>query len=239
MNASQALVGITPAQTECMVRELFKRRQDVKCEPPINLEWLIEGEENVRLEAVMGLRADHGVEGGIWKEEKSHQLTVFVDHTIFIGPWPQYAVVLGEEYSHLIVHPALLIQVKSVEDFIALQRDPEWERYERDARRFSRALRMPAGPFAGEAEQLYQQVIAEHSFGDPDTIEKYVRNGLCQKFRVPVDDAIRRMMTPPCELSRRIQMSVHAYSDILLPADSTLVPSSQLLQKHLIGFDLD
>jgi len=239
MNASQELVGRTPAQIECMVKELFKRRQDVRCEPPIRLEWLIENEENVRLEIVMGLRADHGVEGGIWKEQGSKELTVFIDWGICIGPWPEYNAVLGEEFAHLVVHPALLIQVKSVEDFIALQRHPEWTRYERDARRFSRALRMPTGPFVAEAEQLYAQVVAEHSFGDPDTIEKFVRNGLCQKFRVPSDDAIRRMLCHPCELSRRIQMSVHAYSSTLLPADSTLAPASHSLQKKFAGFDLD
>jgi hypothetical protein len=238
MNASQELIGVTPSQIECMVRELFKRRQDVRCEPPIRLEWLIENEENVQLETVMGLRAAHGVEGGIWKQEGSRQLTVFVDYGICIGPWPEYAAVLAEEFAHLVLHRALLIQVKSIEDFIALQKNPEWERYERDARRYSRALRMPAGPFVFEAQRLYEQVVAGGSFGDVDTVEKLVRNGLCQKFRVPHDDALRRMLTYPCEISRRIQASVLSYSPTLLPAGAVLTHTASV-QKSLIGLNLD
>jgi hypothetical protein len=208
--------------------------------PPIRLEWLIENlrPDDVQLEIVMGLLHQHGVEGGIWKESGSRRQTVFVDWGIYMGPWAQYNAVLGEEFAHLMIHPALLIQVKSVDDFIALQSQPEWEMYERDARRYSRAVRMPPIPFVAEAEELYGQVVAEHNFGNVELIEKLVRNGLCQKFRVPADDAIRRMLGHPCEISRRIQLSVASYSPRLLPAGTTLSPSPAF-QRSLAGFDLD
>src|SRR5687767_8983178 len=132
MNSSKELIGYTPSTIECMARELFRQRQDVKCVPPIRLEWLIENlrPDDIELEIVMGLLQNHGVEGGIWKEAGSRRQTVFVDWGIYMGPWADYNAVLGEEFAHLMIHPALLIQVKSVEDFIALQNQPEWEMYE-------------------------------------------------------------------------------------------------------------
>lgn len=68
MNASESLIGYSASQIECMARELFKRRPDVKCEPPIRLEFLIENMPDVQLQIEMGLLSKHGVEGGIWKE---------------------------------------------------------------------------------------------------------------------------------------------------------------------------
>lgn len=240
MNTTLELVGYSPATIERMARELFRQRPDVKCIPPIRLEWLIENlrPDDVQLEIVMGLRNDHKVEGGIWKEAGTHRQTVFIDWGICIGPWPEYNAVLGEEFAHLMIHPSLLIQVNSVEDFIALQSMPEWDTWERDARRYSRAIRMPVVPFVAEAERLYRQVTAEHGFGSIEVIEKLVRNGLCQKFRVPADDALRRMLSHPCEITRRIQISSLAYSTTLLPSGTTLSPTASF-QKLLTGFDLD
>jgi hypothetical protein len=240
MNTSKELVGYSLATIECMARELFRQRPDVKPDPPIRLEWLIENYRpgEVALVIEMGLRSKHKVEGGIWREEGSRNQAVFVDYGVYIGPWPEYNAVLGEEFAHLMIHPSLLIQIDSAEDFIALQGRPEWEMWERDARRYSRAIRMPAGAFTSEAEELYASVVAEHGFADAGVIEKRVRNGLCQKFRVPADDAIRRMLSHPCELTRRIHASVLAYERTLLPASTTLSPS-RAFQPLLRGFDLD
>src|SRR5688572_15470887 len=101
MNTSRELIGYSPSTIECMARELFKERQDVKCIPPIRLEWLIENlrPEDVQLEIVMGLLAKHKVEGGIWKEAGTKRQTVFVDYGIYTGPWAEYNAVLAEEFA--------------------------------------------------------------------------------------------------------------------------------------------
>src|SRR4051812_6237554 len=118
MNTSMELVGLSPSAIERRAKDLFSERQDVKCSPPIRLEWLIENlrQDDVQLEIVMGLRNKHKVEGGIWRETGTRRQTVFVDYGIHIGPWPEYNAVLGEEFAHLMIHPALLMQVNCVED---------------------------------------------------------------------------------------------------------------------------
>ena len=239
MNASRALVGYTQTQLECISKEIFRRRPEIACSPPIRLEFLIENTPNVQLEIVMGLLANHKVEGGIWKESMTKQLTVFVDWGIYMGSWAGYNAVLGEEFAHLSIHPALLLQVDSVEAFLKLQLDPEWERYERDARRFSRALRMPAAPFIAHAEEIYQQVALDNDFGDADRIDKLVRNGLSQAFRVPPEDAQRRMLDPLCQLTNRIRLSVQACEGTLVPPEWSVSVSPPSRQPLLEGFDLD
>ena len=69
-------------------------------------------------------------------------------------------------------------------------------------------------------------------------IEKLVRNGLCQKFRVPADDALRRMLRHPWEIIRRIQISSLGYSEVLLRSGTTRSPTPAF-QKLFAGFHLD
>lgn len=234
------LIEVTPSQIECKVRELFKRRPDIKCTPPIRLEYLIENTPNVRLEVVMGLVKDHRVEGGILKQANTRQLTVFVDWTIAtLGSWADYGAVLGEEFAHLELHQSLLLQVQSVEDFLALQKHPEWDRYERDAKRYSRVLRMPADIFVPAAECIYREVIDEFGFGPFDVTESRIQHRLSQLFRVPPGDALRRMRGLPLQIDERIMVSTVIRSSELVPSDCIVAAKSTGKQQAFNGFVFD
>jgi len=234
------LIEYSPSQIECMVTELFKRRPDVKASPPVRLEWLIENSEDLALETDMALQSNHKVQGGIWKEPNTRKLTIFVDWYIATKrPWPEYNAVLGEEFAHIQLHQSLIIQVRSVEDFLALQRDPNWYRYERDARRYSRALRMPGTAFVAAAEETYREVRREFGFIEPDRMESHIQHRLAQQFRVPADDAQRRMRDMMFRIDERIQLSVLARQIELLPLDCIITAKPPLRQQSFSEFDLD
>lgn len=218
MDIPLRLIEYTTLTLECMAKDLFRVRPRVVLSPPIDLEFLIENEPDLTLAIKDGLANRYSVEGCVLKVQNSHDLHVWVDYQIYAGNWPRYNAVLAEELAHIILHKSLLLKVKSVEDFIALQKHPEWERYERDAKRFSRMVRMPAELFIADAEATYPRLVAEHGFADPIQIFKLLRNALAAKFEASPEDAQRRMLDVACNLERRVLMSVQAGRSTLAPA---------------------
>ncbi len=137
------LVRYSQGQIECMAKELSRSRPDVPNLAPINVERLIENSPDVDLQIRESLKTRHRVEGCVCKERHSKNLTVFVDMGVFRGPWANYNTVLGEEFAHIKLHGALFLKVQAIEDFLQLQRHEQWHRIERDAKAFSRAIRLP------------------------------------------------------------------------------------------------
>lgn len=230
-----SLVEYTPGQLECIANEIHRRRPDVDFSVPINLELLIEDLPNTSLEIKDGLCLDHSIEEYVCKQAVlGKRMEIRVDKHIANGNWATYNAVLGEEFSHLTIHMALVYAVMNAEDFIELQRDPAWPQYERDAKTLSRALRMPMELLVPEAERLYSQVVAEYGFGTPATTEKFLRNSLSERFRVPPSDMQARMMSSPCHISRRVEISVLTQKDILVPLDWTIRTKPPVFQKSLL-----
>jgi hypothetical protein len=229
------LVEFTPSRLECLAREVFRRRPDVDCAIPINVELLIEDLPNVSLALKDNLRVVHSIEGYVCKQQfMGRQMEVRIDASICDGNWPHYNAVLGEEFAHLELHMGLIHAVQSAEEFVELQRDRAWPQYERDAKQFSRAVRIPAALLLPEAERLYPRLVNEHGYGDPHRIEKFLRNALGESFRVPTGDMQRRMMDWPCYISRRVNISVRATSDVLLPLDWSIQAVPPISQRSFL-----
>ena len=222
----KGIIDYTTFDLERMAAELLRRRVDIKPDAPINMELLVENTRDVELEIRSGLLYQHKVEGCVCKQGLSRTLTVMVDWTIYKDPsWGPYYAVLGEEFAHIHLHQSLLLLVNSVEDFLELQADPQWRRYERDAKRFSLAIRMPPHLVDKHASEIYRRIVTECGFEDAVRIEKLVRNQLAELFRVPVDDAFKRMSEWPCNTRTRILNSVQTGSLELLPDDWVVTAS--------------
>lgn len=228
------LVTYSAAEIETLAEQDLRRRPDIDPSAPINLELLIERLPNVDLEPRDGLAAEFQCEGCICGLENDKSRTiVLVDKAIYRGPWANYNVVLGEEYAHLKIHPSLSLYVSTPQDFIELQNDTKWEYFERDARRYSLAIRMPVKLVRVEVERAYARVVDEHGFGDAARIEAYIRNELAQRFRVPLVDAKRRLSTTPCDIRDSLLNSIQSRSLELLREDWTVravAPVQQSLQ---------
>lgn len=231
------LVSYTPSEIEEKAQQDLRKRPDVDFAPPTNVERLLISPD-WELRPQHGLRSDLKIEGAVCKEPFSHRITVFVDWGVYCGPWPAYNEVLAEEYAHLRLHPALFLLVNSIDDFIALQMDPEWARFEGDARRYSAAIRMPPRLIADEASSAYARIVDDIGFGDAVAIEKRLRNRLAELFRVTSESMLRRLTTYPCDLRDRLLNSIQARSPKLLPPDWTVKPSPPLSQRNLFRPDV-
>jgi len=228
------LVHYTAGDIERLSVELLKSRPDVDFEPPINLEWLIENAKDIRLELDDELFVRHRVEGCVCKRYMSRELTIYVDTSICsAASWIEYSEVLGEEFAHAILHQALIHMVNTKEDFIELQSDPEWPRYERDAKAFGLAIRMPAELVVREAERIYPRVVDEYGFGDFMQVEMQMRNRLATRFRASPQEAQRRISSWQCNIRNRLVNSVQTQSNDLVPNTWILKAEPPLIQKPL------
>ena len=226
---TKGLFEFSVTQLEQKARETLRRRVDIDHAVPIRIEFLLESTENVELDIIDGLRYRFNIEGCIYKPYMSKTLKVFIDYGIFAGQKAIYHSVLGEEFAHIHLHQSLILQVESEQDFIDLQNDPEWPRFESDARRYSAAIRMPSDLLITEAEEEYRRVVEEQGFGDSSIIEKLLRNRLAQRFIVPNAEMARRMKQWPCGITSRVHASVAQSRAHLLPAQwsQSVQPSEQ------------
>jgi hypothetical protein len=230
-------------ELERRAAEDFRRRPDIDFDAPINMEALLQGLPNVDLRLMDGLRSGHQVEGCVCKQYMTKLVTVFIDSRIFAGPWAEYNEVLGEEYAHIRLHAALFSDidpvVDSVESFVRLQRDPQWERYERDARLFSAAVRMPPKLVLNAAAEAYERIASEFGFGEPSFIESRLRNRLAEEFRVSPDAMRRRLTEGACDIRNQLFNSIQSRSPKLLPADWTVTATPPMRQRSFIDDPAD
>jgi hypothetical protein len=208
---------------------------DIEFSAPVNIERLVQDYPNVDMTIQAGLQFNHRVEGCVCKHMLSRNITVCIDQRVFTGPWPTYNQVLAEEYAHIVLHPPLFDYVQSVDDFVELQTDPQWHRYESDAKKFSVAIRMPPALVTSETEIAYRRVIDEYGFPDTASIEKHIRNRLAQTFRVSPEDMWRRMIGYPCYLRGRLLNSIQSKSERLLPSSWTVEAAPPTSQKTLFS----
>jgi len=231
------LITYTVADLERMSRELFRRRPDVAFESPINVERLLQGvrKDNVDLEYIDGMRLRHCVEGCIWKVFMSPKIVVCIDSVFLSGSWAEYNAVLAEEFAHIYLHPALFNFVMTIEDTIELQQDPQWARFEGDAKRFSEMVRMPAPLVLAKTHQAYSRAADDLGFGSSERIEQQVWQELFPQFRVLPDEMRERLSHGPINLTDAIRRSALAASTTLTltEAETALVAQWRIRDMRL------
>lgn len=223
------------SQIERMAWESLRARPDVPFEAPINMERLLQNTPGVDIEYPMDLCKKFLVEGCVCKEFMSRRITVLIDYRIMHGPWDKYYRVLAEEYSHLRLHPFLVANIESVEDFVEMQRHSQWQRMENDARSFSAAIRMPPELVARELVRLYPVVAEEVGFGDAEAIESRIRLRMATLFRVSPAEMMRRIADPPCNLRDQLLNSIQSRSEHLLESGWTVRAIPPGAQMRLFG----
>lgn len=222
-------------QLERLARETLKSRPDVEHSAPINVEWLLEGLPNfLGIEFIEDLRNNHQVEGMVLKHVDGHrELLVRIDLGIFRGPWRHYNKVLCEEFAHITIHPALFYYISSEEDFFKLQRDPQWKRHEKDARRFVDAIMMPSDLLGSEISRFYPVIVDEHGFGDTLSVYELLISKLASHFRVSISDMRRRLQQPQVGLEDRLLNSLQTRNSELLPVSWSAEARPQYVQTEL------
>lgn len=229
------LVEYTQSQIENRAREFLRSRVDVSLGVPIDVELLLENTADVRLQTLPGLLNKYSVEGCVCNQFMTKNLVVFVDVRIADGANDsRYNAVVAEELAHIQLHRALLYQVKTVEDFIEVRTHPKWRMIERDAQLFSCAVRMPQELVSCQAETAYPKLVDLHGFADPYQIEKLMRNHLAETFAVPYQEMHARLQQWPCDVYKRVNVSVQAGSCELMRADWTVDVHPPTQQMNLL-----
>ena len=231
------LIEFTPSQIEDRAARFLRNRVDVPNTLPVPIELLLENTGEVALRMSPGLRARHNVEGCVCNEFFSKLLTVYVDSGVADGPDDSlYNAVLAEELAHIELHRALILQVKSIEDFQEIRTHTQWQRVEQDALRFSLAVRIPTDTVPHEAEESYAAVIREFGYSDSHRTALQVRNLLAGRYSVPYQDMQRRLSQFPfAGIYDCIRTSVLAGSDKLLSLRELESLRPILQQKVLFG----
>ncbi len=217
----EGLVDYTDIQLEQMAHEYLRKRQDVQFKIPVNVEALLDGCENVDVDDVADISRYARIEGCVCRHMNGRDLKVYIDRRIVdFSPKPAYFAVVAEELAHIVLHQGIFIQIKSFYEFLDFQKSPHWHRIERDARRFSAAIRMPYKNLVMAAEKTYPEIIDEHGYGDTWSIQKLLRNALAEMFAVPQTDMHSRLMQWPCHIFDRATASIQCRSGRLVEPDA-------------------
>lgn len=218
--AISGLVEYSRTELERRAREYLSSRHDIPHMLPIKVELMLDTTPNIVFDTFPGLVVKHGVEGAICTQNGSKDLFVFIDEGIACGhDSARYNAAVGEELAHVRLHGAVLMQVKTIEHFLEIQRHPDWDKSEYDARIFSAAIRMPCHLVEKHARIHYCEIVDSLGFGQTRQIEMAINARLARLFEVPLEDMRRRLMNWPCEVMRRVQMSVLSCSPELTPSD--------------------
>ena len=99
----------------------------------------------------------HGLQVAPGQHERER--VVGIDGKIADGNERHYNVVVAEELGHIMLHRRIINQLESVEDFLELQRHPDWQLLDKDARSFGAAVLMPRLQFIEETRQQVQALL--------------------------------------------------------------------------------
>ena len=230
----------TKSELENKANQFLRSRVDVPFRAPIDVELLLENTSNVTLQTLAGLTNKFGVEGAVCNHANSQDITVFVDLNIANGHSDaRYAAVIGEELAHIELHRPLIIQVRSVHDFIEVRKHSKWRMIERDARRYSAALRMPKMLVDEQASSVYREIVDEHGFGNTPSLQKLLRNRLAEVFCVSYEEMHSRLLEWPLEIYERMTTSILAHSPNLMGRDATITINTTLRQRMLYEWPVD
>ncbi len=230
----EGVVEYPDHQLEQMAHDYLRTRSDVQFKIPVNVEAMLEGCPNVDIEDIPDMVKFARTEGCLCRHMNGKDLRLFIDRNIIDhAPCANYLAVLAEELAHVVLHPAIFMQIKSFPEFLEVQRSPLYHRIERDARRFSAAIRMPYKNLVCAAEQLYPEIVDEHGYDHVWTVQKLLRNALAEKFCVPQVDMHSRLMQWPCHVYDRVSATVLCKLGKLLSAAEADRIAPRLKQKNL------
>jgi hypothetical protein len=228
----EGLFEFSESELEDKASELIVARPDAATSIPIDIELLLELLPNTELQIRDGLFSEYSIEGCIIREVHSKRIKVLIDDSVAEGDEARYRATVGEEFAHLILHQSLIMQVKTVEEFVELQQDRNWTYYERDARRFSSMLRIPALELEVAATAAYERCVKRGDDDDATVVRQRICVELANLFQVFQNEMSRRFSSYRLSLDERIIKSVLSHSPKLLAPHTALVPRRR--QKMLI-----
>jgi hypothetical protein len=200
------------------VRQLEQRAEDYLARAfgsdvpiPVDIDLLVE-REGIVLDEWPRLRANHGIEGGVWRDADSGALLIFIAEELMADESPngygRYRMTVGEELAHIHLHKSVIEQIDTPVKFRELHNHPQWAEVERNAKRYAAALLMPGKKLSASAERVYAELVRQAGTGNLDAVKKWMRTLLAKEFEVSVRAMDHRLGEWPMKIYERVEQAI-------------------------------
>jgi hypothetical protein len=175
---------------------------------PVDIEWLVETLPDVDFDGYPALRANYGLDAGVWRDPTSGKLLVAVDEEVMDDDSAKgiarYRSTVAEQLSHVLLHPAAIEKLDGPDAFSRFQTQVLGAGAGRAARRLAQALLMPTEGVREEARRVYRQLVQLVGTGNPVAVKKFLCARLAKQFRVSEAAMGHRLQNAPLRLGDQI-----------------------------------
>lgn len=217
MGAADYLQTYTAVELERFARQQLQELKKLRhFSIPVDIEAIVEN-LGIEIEVKRGLKEHHNTWGMIAIDLDTNGLVILVDDKLLDLDHLRriYRMTVAEEFAHSLLHKNAIENIRSIEDFTALQNHPEWHKHDRNAKRLAAALLMPVEYVLNDSRGLYKQMVEIAGYGAPEIVKKYIANELAEKYEVSVRAMKIRLSEWPIRVMEKIDQAVRDGLDFL------------------------
>jgi len=228
------LSSLTELAIEWRVRRLLGRRDVQVAAASVDVEAVLEGEADVRLEIVAGMVPRFSVQACVVNVDG--QLVLFVDRILADSrPLSSYRLIVASCFAPVVMWGELDRPPLNAARFVRLRASIDWPRALRACEQFALAMLLPASAVLAVAEAAYSELVQQLGWVEIDEAARAIRNRLADHFAVPPALVHRRLVGWPCHLYGRIAQALAAEEPTLPPIDWL---ATENLQRQRMLFDI-
>jgi Zn-dependent peptidase ImmA (M78 family) len=147
------------ADLERIATQIHRDNEDTFC-IPVDVDLILENMHGIDLDIYPCLEDNYGLAGMTGIDlDRPGMIFVYVDENLANRSSSKnfYRSTLAEELAHIILHRQAIENVCTPDDFLKLQRHPNWYKCERNAKRLAAAILMPASHLIDDAAKIYSE----------------------------------------------------------------------------------
>ncbi|MBI2000923.1 MAG: ImmA/IrrE family metallo-endopeptidase [candidate division NC10 bacterium] len=204
------------AELERRAEELLRSRCGWPPAIPVDIETLVDQEPRVLLDILPGLQKLCGIAGHVRYEPETDTLRLIIDAEVADHPAASfYRFTVAEELAHVLLHRAIVAQVRTLKDSLALHAWRGYHEIDRNAKRLAAALLMPTISVAQEARRLYPDLVKVAGFGDPSAVQAHLEERLARLHAVSASAMRNRLKEWPLRLTQKIERAMRERLTVL------------------------
>lgn len=197
------------SELERIARRLLEERFSEGVSIPVDIDYLAETEPGVSLDIMPGLRHTFGIAGAVVVHPEERRFTILIDQSVADGNAAFYRFTVAEEFSHLILHRAILEQIKTVEDAARLHVSPAYyDHLDRNAKWLASALLMPEWCLQEDAKAFFTTLRTARL--DEQTLTYKLTIRLAQRYNVSQAAMSHRLRNWPLNIYEAIRQAFAA-----------------------------
>jgi len=217
MGASDCLRTYTVPELERIAQQQLQKLKKLGHSAiPVDIEVIVEQAE-IEIDVKRGLKEVHSIWGMVAINLDTDSLIILVDDTLLDSDrlCNLYRMTVAEEFAHSLLHGNAIKEIKTVEDFKALQNHPDWHKHDRNAKWLAASLLMPSESTLNDSRELYGQMVTIAGYKNPEVIKKYIANDLTKRYEVSPQAMKYRLEKWPIEVMDKIDRAMKNGLDFL------------------------